>query len=289
MSYRDASKRNLREIGQQLGVAHVLEGSVRRSANRVVISVALLDTRDDRQVWSERYERTLTDAISLQGEVAIEIARELRATLTLAEQIVVATKPTQSPEAYLFYLRAREHETGYAKGDADLIAADQLYAQAIALDPNFALAHARRSILNSKADAVHDPERKLRARAQADEALRSSPALGEAHLALAFYFFVAEEDPASALKELAVAETTSPNNAEIFWIRGAAYRQQGRWRESIASYQRAQDLDPRNSEIAVLSGRIIDSCVIGGMQKRRSLAHWRSSLIRDKSCSFWPL
>ena len=256
MSYRDATKRNLREIGQQLGVAHVLEASVRRVADQsAVISVSLIDTRDDRQVWSERYDRTLSDAISLQGELAVEIARELRTTLTPQEKTIVATKPTQNPEAYLLYLRARERETGYEKGDADFIAAEQLYAQAIALDPRFALARARRSVMNSKADAAHNPERKSKARAEAEQALRSAPALGEAHLALAYYFYLAEDDPASALRELAAAETTSPNNGEIFWIRGAAYRQQGHWREAIASYQRAQDLDPRNSEIAVLSGR----------------------------------
>ena len=158
----------------------------------------------------------------------------------------------------MLYLRARERETGYAKGDADIVAADQLYAQAIALDPNFALAHARRSILNSKGYAIripHGPEQKLKARAEADEALRSSPGSGGSSPGAGFLFFFAEDDPASALKELAVAETTSPNNGEIFWIRGASYREQGRWREAIANYQRAQDLDPRNSEIAVLSAR----------------------------------
>jgi serine/threonine protein kinase/Flp pilus assembly protein TadD len=260
MTYRGtAVAGKLREIGQTLQVSHVLQGSVRRAATHVVINVALLDTRDDRQVWSERYERTLTDAISLEGELAVEIARELRATLTPAEKTIVGSKPTQNPDAYLFYLRARERETGYAKSDADLLAADQLYAQAIALDPKFALAHARRSILISKnggkPDPADGPERKLKARAEADEALRSSPALGEAHLALAYYFYIEEDNPASTLKELARAETTSPNNGEIFWLRGACYRQQGRWREAIANYQRAQDLDPRNSEIAILNAR----------------------------------
>jgi serine/threonine protein kinase/Flp pilus assembly protein TadD len=257
MSYREAGKRDLHKIGQQLGVTHVLEGSVRRVANRVLIHANLTDTRDGHQLWAERYDRTLADSIGLQSEIAEAIAVQLQAKLSPNEK--VATKPTQNPEAYLLYLRARERETGYAKGDVDIIAAEQLYAQAIALDPKFALAHARRSILNSKnggkPDAAHDPERKLKARAEADEALRASPALGEAHLALAYYFYLEEEDPASALKELAVAETTSPNNGEIFLIRAASYRQQGRWRESIASYQRAQDLDPRNSEIAVLNGR----------------------------------
>jgi len=260
MAYRgEAVAGKLREIGQTLRVSHVLQGSVRRGGTHVVINVALLDTRDDRQIWSERYERTLTDAISLQGELAVEIARELRATLTPTEKTIVASKPTQNPEAYLFYLRARERETGYAKSGADIIAADQLYAQAIALDPKFALARARRSILISKNGGMPHPaddlQWKLKARADADEAVRSAPGLGEAHLALATYYYLPEDDPASALSELAVAETTSPNNGEIFLLRGACYREQGRWREAIANYQRAQELDPRNSEIAVLNAR----------------------------------
>ena len=257
MAYRgEAVAGKLREIGQTLRVSHVLQGSVRRGGTHVVINVALLDTRNDRQIWSERYERTLTDAISLQGELAVEIARELRATLTPTEKMIVESKPTQNPEAYLFYLRARERETGYAKSDADIIATDQLYAQAIALDPKFALARARRSILNSKSsDRAEYPERKSNARAEAEEAVRLSPGLGEAHLARATYYYLPEDNPASALSELAVAETTSPNNGEIFLIRGACYREQGRWREAIANYQRAQELDPRNSEIAVLNAR----------------------------------
>jgi serine/threonine protein kinase/tetratricopeptide (TPR) repeat protein len=259
MAYRgEAVAGKLREIGQTLRVSHVLQGSVRRGGTHVVINVALLDTRDDRQIWSERYERTLTDTISLQGELAVEIARELRATLTPAEKTIVESKPTQNPEAYLFYLRARERDTGYARSDADIVAADQLYAQAIALDPKFALAHARRSILNSKGGGKPDPpgpEQKSKARAEANEAVRLSPGLGEAHLALATYYYLPEDNPASALSELAVAETTSPNNGEIFLLRGACYREQGHWREAIANYQRAQELDPRNSEIAVLNAR----------------------------------
>src|SRR5439155_24100525 len=147
MVYRGAAVAGkLREIGQTLRVSHVLQGSVRRAANRVVINVALLDTRDDRQVWSERYERTLADAISLQGELAVEIAREMRATLTPSEKATVATKPTKNSEAYVLYLRARELETRFAAGDADSEAAINLYQQALDLDPNFALARARLSI-----------------------------------------------------------------------------------------------------------------------------------------------
>jgi tetratricopeptide (TPR) repeat protein len=222
----------------------------------VLLHVSVIDTRDDHQLWAERFDRTLAGAISLQGELATEIAAVLQAKLAPHEKENLEAKSTANPEAYLLYLRARARETGYAKDDTNLIAADQLYAQAIALDPNFALAHARRSILNTRfLDAAIDPTRKSKARAEADEALRSSPTLGDAHFALANYFFSVEGDLPSTLKELAIAETNAPNNGEIFWIRGAAYRQQGRWREAIANYQRAEDLDPRNSEIAVLSAR----------------------------------
>jgi serine/threonine protein kinase/Flp pilus assembly protein TadD len=252
MSYRDASKRNLREIGRQLGVSHVLEASVQRMGERALIHVSLIDTRDNHQVWAERFDRTLGDAITLQGELTAEIAGVLQAKLDPEERSRLEARLTNNPDAYALYLRARARE-GRADGRMeDGVAAGQLYEQAIALDPAFALAYARASILNTK---FGDPERKTKARAQAEEALRLSPTLGEAHLALATYFYIGEDDPPAALKELAIAETTSPNSGEIFLVRGACYRQQGRWRESITNYQRAQDLDPRNSEIAVLNTR----------------------------------
>ena len=111
MAYRgEAVAGKLREIGQLLQVSHVLQGSVRRAADRVLINVQLSDTRDDRQVWSQRYERTLADALSLQGELAVEIARQLQATLTPMEKTAFASKPTENPDAYLLYLRARDLE-----------------------------------------------------------------------------------------------------------------------------------------------------------------------------------
>lgn len=236
----------LREIGQTLRVSHVLQGSVRRAANRMVINVALLDTRDDRQVWSERYERTLTDAISLQGELAVEIAREMRATLTPSEKATVATKPTKNSEAYVLYLKALERDRTAASRE-DGIAADQLYAQAIALDPTFALAAARASIQNSRMYAIgRDPTRKVRARAQAEEALRLSPALGEAHLALGLCFYRIDKNYEAALQELSKAAATSPNDPEILDFTGGIYLRQGHWREALANFLRAQELDPNN-------------------------------------------
>ena len=108
MSYRNKAARNLREIGKELGVAHVLEGSVRRVANRVLVNVQLIDTASDQHIWAERYDRTLADSITLQGELASEIARALHATLSPEEKARVETKATDNPEAYVFYLRGRE-------------------------------------------------------------------------------------------------------------------------------------------------------------------------------------
>src|SRR6266576_3230741 len=140
MNYRGAALGGkLREIGKTLGVSHVLEGSVRRSANRVVVNVQLIETRDDHQVWSERYDRTLTDSIGLQGELATEIAHALRATLDPGEKARLATRPTNNPEAYVLYLKAREKErTAASKEDA--VEIDGMYDHAVALDPKFALA-----------------------------------------------------------------------------------------------------------------------------------------------------
>jgi len=124
--------------------------------------------------------------------------------------------------------------------------------QAIALDPGFALAYAQASILNS-GFSVDDRARLARARAQAEEALRLSPALGEAHMALGLCLYWGEKKYDAALKEFEVAATTSPNNAEIYNYVGGIYRRQGRWRESIASFERALSLDPRNRSIAFLT------------------------------------
>jgi TolB-like protein/Flp pilus assembly protein TadD len=247
MVYRGAAVAGkLREIGQTLRVSHVLQGSVRRAANRMVINVALLDTRDDRQVWSERYERTLTDAISLQGELAVEIAREMRATLTPSEKATVATKPTKNPEAYVLYLKALDRDRTAASRE-DGIAADQLYAQAIAHDPAFALAVARASIQNSRMYLVgRDPTRGAKARAQAKEALRLSPALGEAHLAMALCYNRIDNNYEAALQEFSKAAANLPNDPEILDFTGGIYLHQGHWREALANFLRAQELDPNN-------------------------------------------
>src|SRR5437773_3842489 len=178
MAYQKPGGRNLREISQALGVANVLEGSVRRTGNRVLVNVQLVDARNDRHLWAERYDRAVADSIGLQGELATQIAACLKAKLAPEEMARFVAKPTTNSEAYVLYLTALGR---------DAIAAEELYMQATALDPWFALAYARASLLNSEISTAMTSDhraRKTKARAQAEEALRLSPTLGEAHMAL---------------------------------------------------------------------------------------------------------
>ena len=251
MTYRGAAiAGKVREIGQALGVSHVLEGSVRRSGDHCVINVQLIDTRNDKQVWSERYERNLTDILSLQGEVALEIARELQATLTPGEISLIATKPTENTEAYLVYLRAREMELRLMTSEVDPEAIIKLYQQAVDLDPIFALARARLSMRLSSASSGpdRDPLRSAKALAEAEQAQRLRPQMGEAKLALAYYYWSANESD-RALAELAEAERLLPNSAEVWQTRATIYRRQNRIRERIAALRRAETLDPRDTNV----------------------------------------
>src|SRR5207248_670237 len=153
MGYRGAAVHSLREIGQALGIANILEGSVRREGNRVVVTVQLIDALKDRHLWANRYDRTLADSLGLQGELAAEIAEALRVTLSPDEKARVETKPTENAEAYVFYLRANQIARNPDTLLEDFKKAEQFYVQAITLDPKFALAHAR--LASTRAQIYH--------------------------------------------------------------------------------------------------------------------------------------
>jgi serine/threonine protein kinase/Flp pilus assembly protein TadD len=242
----EGAARNLREIGRTLGVANLLEGSVRRVDNRVLVSVQLIDARNDRHLWTERYDRTIADSIGLQGELAIEIATALQARLAPEEQRSLSSKPTNHPQAYLAYLRALDYEEHADASPIEYYATlDQLYAQAIALDPAFALAHARASISFSNQFFQRQSQAlKAKARRQADEALRLAPALGEAHLASGLYFYLTEGDYDAALEQFTIALTALPNDVEVMQNMARIYRKQGRWREAIAGFAHVRTLNP---------------------------------------------
>ncbi len=251
MGYRGGEARNLRDIARSLGVTNVLEGSVRRVSNRVLVNVQLIDALNDRHIWADRYDRTMEDVISLQGQLATEIASALRATLSPQEKARVETKPTTSPDAYTLYLKGLELEMSPDVSPGLFKEIEESYVKAVALDPKFALARARLS--SAIANVYHEFEptedRKRRARVEAEAALRLDPDLGEAHVALAHWYYWIEGDYETALQELAVAARTLPNSSDVPMTTAAIRRRQGRWRDALTEFNRAQTVDPRNGGI----------------------------------------
>jgi TolB-like protein/Tfp pilus assembly protein PilF len=248
MQFRDVAARNLREIAKTLGVANVLEGSVRRQGDRVVVNVQLIDARDDRHIWANRYDRTLTNSLGLQGELAGEIADALRASLTTDEKARVATKPTQNADAYVFYLRANQISQNPDTLLEDYKAAEQLYMQAIALDPDFALAHARLASVYAGIFHYYEPTDawKTKARTEAETALRLQPNLAEAHFAFGQCIYWMEKDYDRALEQFEIASRLSPSSGDTGRLIAAIKRRQGKWEESLEAYERVAKLDPQN-------------------------------------------
>lgn len=247
MPYRGQTH-NLREIGQALNVATILEGSVRREGKRVRINVQLIDTATDKHMWAQVYDRELTDVFAIQSELAREIASALKATLSPDEQERIEKKPTDNGEAYLLYLQAHEIFDRPDRLHADVARVESLYEQAIQLDPSFALAHARLAQVESWRYYAIEPvaARAQKARTAANEAVRLQPDLAETHLALGYVHYYVERDYDRALSEFAIARRGLPNDAGVFRAMAAIQRRQGKWAESSASYEKAVSLDPKN-------------------------------------------
>jgi TolB-like protein/Tfp pilus assembly protein PilF len=239
---------NLAEIARELGVANVLEGSVQKSGDRVHINVQLIQAETDSHLWAQSYDRQLTDIFSVEGEVAKKIADSLSATLSPQEKARVETKPTENADAYVLYLRARQYQTRPDNFLQDFRSAAELYQQAIALDPNFALAHARLSAVTSQIYHWFEPTEanRQKARTEAMESLRLQPNLGEGHLALGLYLYYEEADYEGALRELDLAAQALPNDGDVGLYIAAVQRRRGRWAEAIAAYEHALAIDPRN-------------------------------------------
>ncbi|HSS16104.1 MAG TPA: adenylate/guanylate cyclase domain-containing protein [Candidatus Dormibacteraeota bacterium] len=252
MQYRNAVRRNLREIGEQLGVAHVLEGSVQRRGGRVRVSAQLIDARTDAHLWAEHYDRPLDDVFAIQSEVAQAIADQLNAKLSPAEKAAIKQRPTADLVAYDLYLRAealRAPISFNARLKENLLEATRLLEQAIARDPTFFVAYCR---LAEAHDLIyffgsdHTPARLAIANTAIQTALRLRPDSGEAHLALAQHFYRGYREYEHALAELTLARHLLPNDSQVFELTGFITRRQGRWEESATDLERALELDPRN-------------------------------------------
>src|SRR5438128_12600728 len=248
MQFRDPAAHNLREIGRLLGVANVLEGSVRREGDRVVVNVQLIDALHDRHLWANRYDRTLADSLGLQGELASEIAEALRVRLSPEEKARVETKPTQNADAYVFYLRANQIERNPDTLLEDYKAAEQLYMQAIELDPKFGLAHARLASTCAEIFHFYEPTEvwRTKAYAEAEIALRLQPNLGEAHFALGQCIYWMDQDYERALEQFEIASRLSPSNGDIGRLIAAIKRRQGKWEQSLETYEKVAKIDPQN-------------------------------------------
>ena len=252
MQYKNGISRNLREIGEQLGVAHVLEGSVQRTGGRVRVSAQLIDARTDAHLWAEHYDRPLDDVFAIQSEVAQAIADQLNAKLSPAEKAAIKERPTGDLVAYDLYLRAealRAATSFNARLKENLLEATRLLEQAIARDPTFFLAYCR---LAEAHDLIyffgsdHTPARLALASTAVQTALRLRPGSGEAHLTLAAHLYRGYGDYEHALDELTLAQRALPNDPLVFELTGFIARRQGRWEESTTDLKRALELDPRN-------------------------------------------
>jgi len=251
MSYRGTGTRNAREIGKALGVATLLEGSVRRIGNRVRVNVQLINADNDEHIWAEDYDRDLTDVFAIQTDLAQKITSALQAKLSPSEKARLDHQPTQNPDAYLLFIQAHDYASKTDMFRDTSLKAEPLFEQAIKLDPNFALAFAGLSMVESWVYHSSEPiaARREKARLNADEALRLQPDLPEGHLALGFSYYYGDRDYERALAEFDIARRGLPNESQAYFAIGSIQRRQGKWAESTANLEKAAALDPKDGSV----------------------------------------
>ena len=250
MQYRD-TKKTIGQIGRELGVAYVLEGSVRRMGNKVRITGQLIRAATDEHVWAQPYDGDLTDIFALQTELATKIANELQAVLTPQEKALIAVRPTANPEAYRLYLQARNLRIT-AAGSDNAAAIQPLLERAVQLDPSFAQAWADLSRLhifryfNHQGGATAEL---AAAKAALDRVTALAPGSPEEHLALGEYYYYGFRDYAKASEQYVRLLALVPGHAGGHYALGLLARRQNRWHEALDHLRRAHEIDPRNNEI----------------------------------------
>jgi TolB-like protein/class 3 adenylate cyclase len=252
MQYKSGIARNLPQIAGELGVTHVLEGSVQRAGNRVRVNAQLIDARSDRHLWAEHYDRPLYDVFAIQTQIAQAIVDKLRLALSPREASAIGEKPTGDLAAYDLYLRAKDLIVSSffsARFGDNLSQAARFLDQAVARDPHFLLAYCDLAAVHDYLyfyGVDHTPARLALATAAVENALRLGPSKGEAHLAKAQHLYQGYLDYDRARAELAIARQTLPNDSRVFELAGYVERRQGHQEEGLKNLQRALELDPRN-------------------------------------------
>jgi TolB-like protein/cytochrome c-type biogenesis protein CcmH/NrfG len=252
MQYKAGAKRSLRQIANELGVAHVVEGSVQRAGNRVRVSTQLIDAKTDTHLWAESYDRPLDDVFAIQSDIAKAIAGQLQAKLSRSQSSALATAPTRDTEAYDLFLKG-EYEERQAESTENVDFFDRaeiFYRQALARDPNFALAYARLSYSRLNRHWFSNrltPAQLEEVKSSIERALAIAPDSPEAYLALGVFYYWGRRDYDSALRALDRAIELQPSNFDSRTFRAAIYRRRGEWRRSLAEFERALELNPRDS------------------------------------------
>ncbi|MDQ3546734.1 MAG: hypothetical protein M3429_09525, partial [Verrucomicrobiota bacterium] len=241
---------NVPEIARQLGVAHILEGSVQKHGDRVRVNVQLIRAANDAHVWAESFDRHLTDIFAVETEVAKTIADQLRVHLTGREEEVIAAKPTDNPEAYDAYLRGLAFTLKTQNTPGNYLGAQKYFREAVRLDPKFALAWALLSYVDSRGYRTLNlqPTDALReeARQAAENALTLQPTLGEALVAKGFYYYGCLSDFENAVKYYEQARQFLPNSSRVPESLAFVTRSQGKWEKTESYFNEAARLDPRN-------------------------------------------
>jgi TolB-like protein/Flp pilus assembly protein TadD len=246
--------RNLSEIAKQLGVANIVEGSVQKAADQVRVNVQLVNAQTDTHLWADTFDRKLTDIFGVESEIAKGIAAALQAKLTGREEQALAVKPTNNPEAYDMYLRGLAFQTrGKTSYSSDLAwKAIGFYERAVQLDPNFTIAWARLSHVNALICFNHDNSHGARrdaAKRALENAQKLAPDSPETLLALGYYEFFVLHDYGLAETTFGRVSKMVPGSSEALIPLGLVTRRQGHWDKSIAYFEQALDLDPRNVEL----------------------------------------
>jgi serine/threonine protein kinase/tetratricopeptide (TPR) repeat protein len=255
MPYKSGVARNLREISQQLGVAHLLEGSVQRSDNRVRVNAQLIDARTDAHLWAQTYDRDLADVFAIQSEIAKTIADQLQAKLSPAEKTAIEKPPTTNLAAFDLYTRAKTLllTTAFSITRAqNLEQAVELLNRAVARDPAFFDAYLQLTYAHGQLYSLgldHTASRLASAEATLQAAIQLRPDAGRTYLARAQYLYYCRRDYANALAELENARRSLPNDPRILELTGYILRRRGQQEEALRSLEKAIELDPRNSFI----------------------------------------